>query len=182
MSYDSSTEIQAYVMKARDLFEDVQSTEGSTSYTRAGQQSILNYEKILDDMMMYLKGYQKYHESKNNSYRHKVIQQTYTFYNNMFKDPKYRKKIALSNFPQNNYKFIQKSKELNTVIKNMKRSVDNETLNLARVTENQYKKIAKVNKDDMNIYLWLHKGQSVSSELRSFYGDRTTPVMHKSTN
>lgn len=175
--------VQDYVLKNRDLFEDVQNSKAkaSTSSARSGpgEHSILNYTKILEEMVKFLKGFHDYKQSGDKKYTNKVLQSTYSFYNNMFKDPKYRKKISLSEFPQMNYKFIEKSKELNTIIRSMKKSVDNEVLNLAKVTENQYKKLAKVNHDDMKLYLWLTSNLTISAELRSYYGDHSTPVMHK---
>ena len=174
--------VQDYVMKNRDLFESVQNVKNNISGTpRAGEHTILNYNKILDEMIKYLHGFHDYKTSGNQQYKHKVIKSTYAFYNNMFDhtNKKYRKKIILSEFPNINYQFIAKSKDLNHVIRKMKSSVDNEVLNLARITEGQYKKLAKVNKDDMNIYLWLVQNASISAELRSFYQDDSTPVMHK---
>ena len=97
----------------------------------------------------------------------------------MFTSDKYRKNITLSEFASNNFKFVEKSKKFNTLIKQMRKSVDNEVLNVARISENQYKKLAKVNRDDMKIYLWLVKGKSISDDLREFYSDNTSPVMHK---
>lgn len=172
--------VQDYVLKNRDLFTAVHDTSRSNQGTsRLGNHSILNYPKILDEMIKYLKGYREYKSSGEKTYKHKVLESTYTFYNKMFESDKYRKKITLSDFPELNYKFIERSKELNAFIRAMKKSVDNETLNIARVTEKQYKKLAKVNHDDMLLYMWLTCNQSISPELRAYYNDPTTPVMHK---
>ena len=175
--------VQDYVLKNRDLFTAVQdSSHRNQGNSRIGEHTILNYTKILDEMIKYLKGYREYKSSGEKTYKHKVLESTYTFYNKMFESDKYRKKIAISEFPDLNYKFIERSKELNAFIRAMKKSVDNETLNVARVTEKQYKKLAKVNHDDMMIYMWLTTNQSISSELRVYYNDPTTPVMHKANS
>jgi hypothetical protein len=180
---DERPVIQDYVLKNRDLFTAVQDMgHRNVGTSRLGEHTILNYTKILDEMIKYIKGYREYKSSGEKNYKHKVLDSTYTFYNKMFESDKYRKNISLSDFPDMNYKFIERSKELNAYIRKMKQSVDNETLNMARVTEKQYKKLAKVNHDDMLIYMWLMHNQSISPELRSYYNDPTTPVMHKANS
>lgn len=180
---DMELAIQDYILQNRDLFEGVQNSKSSSVSASPrngpGKHYVLNYLKILDEMIKYLKGYHDYKKAGDKKYISKILQSTYSFYDKMFKDPKYRKEITLSEFPQINYKFIEKSKELNSLIRGMKKSIDNEVLNLAKVTENQYKKLAKVNRDDMKIYLWLTTNSQISGELRAFYGDFSTPVMHK---
>jgi RNase P/RNase MRP subunit p29 len=78
-----------------------------------------------------------------------------------------------------NYKFIEKSKELHQLLKELKGSVDNETVNMITVTERQYRKIAKVNKDDMKLYLWLSSNATIPTDIRTYYNDPKAPVMHK---
>lgn len=180
MSDTNTMAIQDYVLKNRDLFTSVQDAyRDNDGSSRFGTHTVLNYTKILDEMLKYIKTYREYKSSGENTYKHKVLDSTYTFYNKMFESEKYRKKIALSEFHKLNYQFIERSKELNAFLKKMKSSVDNETLNMVRVTERQYKKLSKVNHDDMLIYLWLTKNQSISPDLRAYYNDPTTPVMHK---
>lgn len=180
---NTTSEVREYIMKNRDIFEDVQKAHHENSGTpRVGEHSILNYPKMIEDIIRYVEGFKKYKNDGNNEYKHKVLQSTYTFYNNMFSSSEqssYRKRISLSEFPNLNYKFIEKSKKLHQLIQELKGSIDNETLNLITVTEKQYKKIAKVNKDDMKIYMWLSANMSIPAELRSFYEDPNTPVMHK---
>ena len=56
---------------------------------------------------------------------------------------------------------------------------------LIRLTNNQYKKLAKVCRDDMKIYLWLTTSGSkffayhLDETTRSAYSDKKAPVMHK---
>lgn len=180
---DMSTEIKDYIMKNRNIFEDVQNSRKENSgSSRVGEHSILNYPKIMDDIIKYMQGFKKYKDSGDSSYKHKVIQSTYTFYNKMFdadSNSKYRKNITLSEFPNMNYKFIEKSKELHQLLKELKGSIDNETVNMITVTERQYRKIAKVNKDDMRLYLWLSSNATISTDIRTYYNDPKTPVMHK---
>ena len=78
-----------------------------------------------------------------------------------------------------NKDFVIKSKEFINVINTMKKSVDNETLSLARIADNQFKKLAKVHEDDMKLYMWLAADISIPADLRVNYNDQQTPVMHK---
>jgi hypothetical protein len=58
---------------------------------------------------------------------------------------------------------------------------------LLELTDNQYKKVSKVNKDDIEIYFWLlydktyknhdHK-YDLPTSLRVAYNTPSTPVMH----
>lgn len=180
---DAMTEVKEYIMKNRNIFEDVQKAHRENSgTTRVGEHTILNYPKMVEDLTKYVEGFKKYKDSGDSSYKHKVLKSTYNFYNGMFdssEKSKYRKIITLSEFPNLNYKFIEKSKDLHQLLKDLKGSVDNETLNLVNVTEKQYKKIAKVNKDDMILYMWLSANLTCPAELRAYYNDPNTPVMHK---
>lgn len=177
---EETSEIRDYIIKNRDIFMDVQNTSRNNSGNfRQGTHTILNYPKILDQMLEYVRGFRSYRKGGNDIHKRELLENTYGFYNGMFEKDKWRKKIALSEFNEMNYKFIERSKELNAFLKELKRSVDTQTLQIAKVTERQYKKLAKVNHDDMLIYLWLTKNQSINSDLKAFYNDPTTPVMHK---
>ena len=171
-----------YFIKNRDLFSDVQdATSRYGDHIRLGEHTVLNYSLIISEMTKYLEGYQRYKRDGNNKYKHDVLSSTYAFYDKMF-DPrstKYRKKIPLTKFSEMNKEFVTKSKEFISIINTMKKSVDNETLSLAKVSENQFKKLSKVHSDDMKIYMWLVSNISIDPTLRNHYSDTNAPVMHK---
>lgn len=171
-----------YFIKNRDLFSDVQDVNSKMNGSiSSGEHSILNYELIISEMTKYLEGYQRYKRDGNDKYKHDVLTSTYQYFDKMF-DPnskKYRKKMSLSKFSDMNKNFVIKTKEFINVINTMKKSVDNETLSLARISENQFKKLSKVHSDDMKLYMWLVANASIPSDLRVNYNDTHTPVMHK---
>ena len=64
---NTTTEIKEYIMKNRDIFEDVQKAHHENSGTpRVGEHSILNYPKMIEDMTRYVEGFKKY---KNSDYQ-----------------------------------------------------------------------------------------------------------------
>ena len=80
-----STEVKDYIMKNRDIFEDVQNARKVNSGSpRVGEHSVLNYPKIMDEIIKYVEGFKKYKDDGDKSYKHRVLNSTYTFYNNMF--------------------------------------------------------------------------------------------------
>lgn len=175
------SEIKDYILKQKDLFTDVQKTktDGLASSSRIGKHSVLNYPKLVEDMIKYLAGFKDYKMKSEKSFKHKVLSSTYSFYNDMFTLDKYRKTISLSEFSELNYKFIEKTKELQSVLSDLSKSVDNEVRNIVEVSEKQYKKIGKVNRDDMLTYMWLVGNVPISQQLKAYYNDPQTPVMHK---
>jgi hypothetical protein len=56
---------------------------------------------------------------------------------------------------------------------------------LITLTNNQYKKLSRVMKDDMKIYLWLSTSNSklfaysIDNATRSEFSNNNSPVMHK---
>lgn len=177
--------IKDYVIKNKTLFEDVAKEYTNVSREYDTQYTILNYESIMSDMIEYIQGYLSYSDSGNDKYEGKVISTTKSFYDSMFDNKKYRKTIILSDFKEINKKFLEKTKELQTLLE--KYSCDKtktELCALCEMTDKQYRKLGKVYHDDMKIYLALTTSNSkffkkeMDAELRKNFNDKSTPVMH----
>lgn len=181
-------ETKLYVKDATSLFEDVVESHNRIQ-TDTREFSILNYEKMLNDMIEFIKGYNDYKRGSTGKYKGQVVGSMASFYNKMFTDEKtYRKKIHLRDMNDLIETFLKKTKELNDLLDSMVHDaeLDVEVKNVIEVTNNQYRKIAKVNRDDMRIYLWLcYKDTfrrdtfSIPLELRLAFKDKRTPVMHE---
>lgn len=181
-------ETKLYVKDATSLFEDVVESHNRIQ-TDTREFSILNYDKMLNDMIEFVKGYNDYKRGSTGKYKGQVVTSMASFYNKMFTDDKtYRKKIHLRDMNDLIESFLKKTKELNDLLDSMVHDaeLDVEVKNVIEVTNNQYRKIAKVNRDDMRIYLWLcYKDTfrrdtfSIPLELRMAFKDKRTPVMHE---
>lgn len=150
--------------------------------------SILNYEKILGEMCDYLEGYMNYKAKGTKEYEGKVLQMSGKFYDSFFSEKsKYRKSIHLVEFQDINKNFLIQTKKLKKMIEELMNQEDapSEVKQLAKMSDNQYRKIAKVYRDDMDIYLWLCTQDSkifkftISSTTRDNFNNANTPVMHK---
>ena len=165
----------------RNLFEDVAKGFVNAKDMYRTEYSILNYEMILDQMIQFIDGYVEYANDNTKQYEGKVLAVTRNFFNSMFIDKKkYRKKINLDEFVEINKRYLEKTKQLQSIIERYLKdgSISRELDSLLRLTDNQYKKIAKVYRDDMKIYLWL---TSSNSKFFAYHLDESTrsPVMHK---
>lgn len=172
----------------KNLFEDVAKEYNKAKDVFRVQYSILNYKKIIDEMISYLDGYKKYAAGDDNKkYEGKVLSISRNFFEKMFSSKDYRKKINISAFREENLDYLKKTKELKGIIESTLKEADkNAELNsLIRMIDNQYKKLAKVNKDDMKIYLWIVNKDSkffsynLDDKTRKAFYDKTTPVIHK---
>jgi hypothetical protein len=181
--------IKSYVASNKTLFEDVADEYMNVSHQYDTKYTILDYEKIMSDMIEYVQGYVSYYDSGSDKYEGKVIATTKSFYDSMFDNKTYRKTIVLSDFRDINKKFLEKTKELQDLLE--KYSDDKtrtELCALCEMTDKQYRKLGKVYRDDMRIYLWLATSNSkvfntsLDPELRSHFYDKSTPVMHEKKN
>lgn len=172
----------------RNLFEDVAKGFVNAKDMYRTEYSILNYEMILDQMIQFIDGYVEYANDNTKQYEGKVLVVTRNFFNNMFIDKKkYRKKINLDEFVEINKRYLEKTKQLQSIIERYLKdgSISRELDSLLRLTDNQYKKIAKVYRDDMKIYLWLTSSNSkffayhLDESTRSEFSNKNSPVMHK---
>lgn len=172
----------------RNLFEDVAKGFVNAKDMYRTEYSILNYEMILDQMIQFIDGYVEYANDNTKQYEGKVLAVTRNFFNSMFIDKKkYRKKIILDEFVEINKRYLEKTKQLQSIIERYLKdgSISRELDSLLRLTDNQYKKIAKVYRDDMKIYLWLTSSNSkffayhLDESTRSEFSNKNSPVMHK---
>ena len=172
----------------RNLFEDVAKGFVNAKDMYRTEYSILNYEMILDQMIQFIDGYVEYANDNTKQYEGKVLAVTRNFFNSMFIDKKkYRKKINLDEFVEINKRYLEKTKQVQSIIERYLKdgSISRELDSLLRLTDNQYKKIAKVYRDDMKIYLWLTSSNSkffayhLDESTRSEFSNKNSPVMHK---
>lgn len=179
--------IVTYIRSARNKFEEVCESRVEAKHNNAIY-TILNYGLIVRELCEYLEGYIKYKESGNTKYKGKLYGSTIAFYNSMFtNNTKYRRKMYLTDMDLITKEFLEQSKRLKGIMEDHIKDVDidPEFRALMSLTDNQYRKIAKVNRDDMEIYMWLcMKGTyradkyDIPVRLRIAFNDATTPVMH----
>lgn len=171
---------QSFVIQNKTTFEEINDSFNKASASaRIGRQNILNYAKMMNDMIDYIDGYLEYKDSGDDKYRNKVDDSTVAFYNRMFTDAAtYRMDIALNEFRDINREYLECTKRLQDKLQELEDCVDIEAKRVLHISDRQYRKIAKVFKDDMQIYLWLACGKSIDNKLKVYYGDITTPVMH----
>lgn len=174
--------ISSFVSSNRSLFEDVMNakgkgSEGPTHNVRTF--TILNYDKILTDMCSFITGYTQYKEHGSGKHDRSVLDNSRVFYDGMFSKKEYRKEMILEDFPKISKTYLQKTKQLQDLINKNRQTNDRDFKILLSMSENQYRKIGKVFKDDVRIWFHLKYGNSLSSDLRNKYMDKTTPVIHK---
>ena len=130
----------------KNLFEDVANGYVNAKDIYKVQYTILDYEKIIDQMIEYLDGYVRYSKSDNDKYNGKVLTVTRSFFDKMFTEKEYRMKINLEQFQDVNKTYLKKTKELQSVIETYlsDKSISAEMESLIRLTNNQYRKLAKV--------------------------------------
>ena len=186
-----------------ELFKRVAYTSKSNLFTRVANDNvrsrhidetdytILNYTKILNDMVAFIEGYVKYKEEGDNRFASKVLDTTINFYDKMFEDKSYRKIITLHMFGDINEDFLRETAVLQDLFikcdELAESSFDHELEQLMIVTKKQYSKISKVFSDDIKIYLWLTSRGSViktpfsvlSGDLMYAFNNKSTPVMHE---
>lgn len=171
----------------KNLFEDVAKEYNKAKDVFRVQYKILNYDKIIDELISYLDGYKKYADNGSDKYKGKVLTISRAFFDKMFTDKEYKRKINLSEFREINFNYLKRTKELQSVVEStLKDAQSNGELNsLIRMIDNQFKKLAKVNRDDMKIYLWIVNSDStffkfkLDEKTRKAYYDKSSPVMHK---
>lgn len=176
-----------FVVKNKSLFEQVARAHVYENKNRDKKFSQLNYKNILNDMIEFLNGYIEYKEKDTQKYTGKVVGTAKAFYDSMFdkSNTKYRKKIYLAEMKDSYTDFLQGTKNLQKLMEdNIDRANrDPEFRILMTMTNNQYRKISKVCRDDMQIYLWLSTADTIykydiQPKLRADFVDDNTPVIH----
>lgn len=175
------------VERDKNLFEKVAKGFVSAKDVYRTQYTILDYIKILDNMIEFVNGYKEYESGNDHKFDGKVLTVTRQFYDKMFKDREYRKIINLDEFKQINESYLKKTKELQSLMESYLNAdkVSAELDSLIRMTNNQYKKLAKVCRDDMKIYLWITTADSsffafhIDESTKKSFNDKKSPVIHK---
>lgn len=175
------------VERDKNLFEKVAKGFVSAEDVYRTQYTILDYIKILDNMIEFVNGYKEYESGNDHKFDGKVLTVTRQFYDKMFKDREYRKIINLDEFKQINESYLKKTKELQSLMESYLNAdkVSAELDSLIRMTNNQYKKLAKVCRDDMKIYLWITTADSsffafhIDESTKKAFNDKKSPVIHK---
>lgn len=181
-----SLSMKGFVVENKGLFEQVaKEYEYDTKY-REKQYSQLNYRYILKEMIDFINGYIEYKEKDSNRYAGKVLGTAKSFYDAMFTNKKkYRRKLYLPEIKDSYADFLRGTKDLQSLMEaNLERANrDPEFRMLLTMSDNQYRKLSKVCRDDMQIYLWIATENSIHEykipgKLRADFVDDNTPVIH----
>lgn len=178
--------MKEFVTINRNLFEDCAKRYNYPDRHNYTKYTQLNYKMILKDMVDFVNGYIEYKEKDTKKYSGKVLSTAKTFYDEMFKNSKkYRKNMYLPEIKDSYEDFLIGTKALQRVLEdNAERAnKDPEFHMLLTMTDNQYRKLAKVCRCDMQIYLWLATEDTISpynipAKLRADFIDSNTPVIH----
>lgn len=179
------------VADSKNLFEDVANSYDNAKDIYRKAYSILDYEKIIDTMIRFIDGYRRYTQSPDsNKFNGKTLNITRNFYDKMFTDKKeYRKVINLPEFKDIMEAYLLKTKELQKTMESVIAG-DNHSAecdSFIRMADNQFRKLAKVFRDDMKIYLWLTTtdkkffSYKLDNSTRTAFANKKTPVMHEYT-
>ena len=183
--------IEQIVCEYRTMFEDVATTHLNNLPGDDVLYSVMDYGKILQEMCTFLEGYLSYREKADDRYDGKLIPTTKKYYDNMFAtqnsaESPYRKQMTLVDMQMINESYVQGTLNLKTVMESMlEKYPDSETEQIVGMTNNQYGKLAKVYRDDMELYLCLATKQSRVNPKCAQVGNRVnfwdtnTPVMHR---
>lgn len=183
--------ISEIICEYRTQIEDVAKTVPNIRPKDDVMYSSIDYGKILGKICEFLEGYITYRDSADQTYDEKIITSTKAFYDGMFSDMSvnspYRKSITLEDMRSTvNEAFVVGTKQLQTIMESMMEQYpDHQTKQLVAMTNNQYNKLAKVYKDDMELYLWLAtrnsktNPRSTSVENRCNFYNTKTPVVHR---
>lgn len=176
-----------FVLTNKKLFEDV-AKEYSRPAPSGEKYTQLNYDRILNDMCEYIDGYIKYKNNGEDKYKGKVLLTSRRFFDDMFSDHgKYRKTLQCTEIKDSFEAFLKGTKRFQDLMEqNLDYSEkDAEFANLLKLCDNQYRKVSRVCRDDMQIYLWIRTKDSpiyrydLSTKLRADYADEKTPVIHR---
>lgn len=194
--------IKSFVGVNQSLFDKVNKEYSEVRDINDEPFSMLNYEKMFTHMIDFIDGYINYVTNGVEKFHGKELAGAVNFYNMMFTNiEEYRKEVLLTNISDINKTFLELSNNLLKKMDELEKLIDddeeNGTLSFSKKNEirsfyelanNQYKKISKVYKDDMEIVLWLKGERSrlssifkrypIDSELRIKYSDVRTPVIH----
>ena len=172
--------ISEIIKNSKEIFEDI--NRAFDNHTDKAEYTILNYNKILTDMCDYIEGYYRYKEAGEEQYADKIMSSTHKFYDEMFVNIKYRTPFRLSDMKDINEQFLVNTQKLQSLLEKDTSSLEEDTI--LKMTDNQYRKLMKVYKDDSQIYLYLvtrnsRFSKTISPELYSAFENKDTPVIHR---
>jgi len=172
--------ISEIIKHSKEIFEDI--NRAFDNHTDKAEYTILNYNRILTDMCDYIEGYYRYKEAGEEQYADKLMSSTHKFYDEMFVNIKYRTPFRLSDMKDINEKFLVNTQRLQSLLEKDTSSLEEDTI--LKMTDNQYRKLMKVYRDDSQIYLYLvtrnsRFSKTISPELYSAYENKDTPVIHR---
>jgi len=182
--------ISQIICEYRTVFEDVSKISPNIRPTDDVLYSEMDFAKCITEMCQFLEGYIQYRASGDQSYGNKILSTTKKFYDGMFTDTSdqspYRRQTTLADMNATNSTFLECTQQLQTVMESVvERCGDTEAKQLVTMSTNQFKKLAKVFHDDMNLYMWLATGNSrvrpvdIPSKHRVDFRNVKTPVMHR---
>jgi len=179
------------ICEYRTMFEDVANTYPNIRPKDDVMYSSMDYGKIFGKICEFLEGYVAYRDENDQSYDAKILQSTKSFYDSMFADmgvnSPYRKTCTLADMRSTVMEsFLTGTHNLQMVMESMQEKYpDIQTEQLAVMTTNQFNKLAKVYRDDMDLYLWLATRNSktnskqASVQNRMHFMNVDTPVVHR---
>lgn len=177
-----------FVKNNKTLFEEIADEYSNMRNSDDVEYSMLNYDKILNEMCDFITGYIKYKDDGDDKYNGKILKVTINFYESVFTDTKrYRQTIVLYDIREINKLYLKNTKRLTQLMDDMvdRSKEDPELYQLLKLSNNQYKRISKVYKDDMEIYRWLNTANSkvfnhnIPMDLKLAFKDKSTPVIHR---
>ena len=173
-------ETYQFVTNNKKLFDEIQDKYDNAIDVTHKRYTILNYRRILNDLCDYIEGYIEYKDSDSDKYGNKVLASTAKFYDSIFYDKRYRTIITLPDMPSITEDYLEGTKDLQELMLRVDSDTD-ELHAMILMTNNMYRKLSKVFKDDLEIWMWLAKikNHDASSELRQKFKDKSTPVMHE---
>jgi hypothetical protein len=176
-------ETYKFVKANKILFDDVQKESDRVSNAPKSEiYTILNYRRIIGDLCDYLEGYMDYADSDNNKkYGNTILAKTAKFYDSMFYDKRYRMKFTLPDFVDVSEDYLERTKELQDLMLKID-NIDDELHAMLIMTNNQYRKLSKVFKDDIQIWMWLsgiRNHENPPTDLRQKFLNKSTPCIHK---
>lgn len=187
----ASQNIGQFICEYRTMFEDVVNTNPNIRPKDDVMYSSMDYGKIFGRICEFLEGYISYRNENDQMYDSKILASTKAFYDSMFSDmdcnSPYRKTCTLEDMRSNVMEsFLTGTKNLQMVMESMQTQYpDMQTEQLIVMTNNQFNKLAKVYRDDMDLYMWLATRNSKTNPKQASMQNRinfmnvNTPVVHR---
>lgn len=151
---------------------------------------ILDYTKILNLITQYMRQYVTYLHTEKDKYKDRILGLTQAFYDSLFKKEEYKKEVSIQEFKDEIDAFINGTKGFQTVIKEVEHecccdcAMAKECEHMVTISVNEYLKIGRVFRTDLNLYNSIRKSGSkvynepFTSEQSYVFSNEETPCMH----